>query len=82
MVLTKETIIDKYEIVSEFKHIQCREATIIKEDGVEISRNSRRYVLTPDLDVTSEIQEIQDVSNVLWTQAVKDAWQAKLDVDI
>jgi hypothetical protein len=38
MALTERTIIDKYEIVGDFKHIQCRHATIIERDGVEISR--------------------------------------------
>ena len=37
MAITKEVKYDKTEIVGDFKHVQCREATIIKEDGVEIS---------------------------------------------
>ena len=45
MALTKEVVHDKIEIVGEFKHVQCREATIVKEDGVEISRSFHRHVL-------------------------------------
>ena len=37
MAITKETIEDKIEVVGEFKQIQVRTATVIKEDGVEIS---------------------------------------------
>ena len=47
MALTKEVVYDKIEIVSDYKHVQCREATIIKEDGVELSRSLHRHVLTP-----------------------------------
>jgi len=47
MAITKEIIVDKIEIVTDNKHVQCREATVIKEDGVEISRSFKRHVLTP-----------------------------------
>ena len=42
MALTKETIEDKIEIVGEYKTIQIRTATIIKEDDVEINRSFHR----------------------------------------
>ena len=38
MAITKEIIEDKIEIVGPYKIIQVRYATVIKEDGVEISR--------------------------------------------
>ena len=41
MSITKELEIDKIEVVGPFKNVQIREATVIKEDGVEISRNCR-----------------------------------------
>ena len=47
MALTKEVKVDKLEIVGDFKHVQCREATIVKEDGVELSRSFSRHVLEP-----------------------------------
>ena len=47
MALTKEVKIDKLEIIGDYKAVQCREATIVKEDGVEISRSFHRHVLTP-----------------------------------
>ena len=47
MALTKEVKIDKIEIVGDFKHVQCREATVVSEDGVELSRSFHRHVLTP-----------------------------------
>jgi hypothetical protein len=77
MALTKEVINDKYEIVSTFKHIQVREATVVKEDGVELSRSFHRRVLTPDMDVSGESDEIKGMSSALWTDEVKAAWAAK-----
>ena len=47
MALTKTVVYDKTEIVGDYKAIQCREATIIKEDGVELSRSFHRHVLLP-----------------------------------
>ena len=44
-MITKELIEDKIEIVGEYKNIQIRTATIIKEDGVEISRSFHRRIL-------------------------------------
>ena len=45
MALTKEVKIDKLEIVGDYKAVQCREATVVSEDGVELSRSFHRYVL-------------------------------------
>ena len=74
MAITKEVRYDKTEIVGDFKHVQCREATIIKEDGVEISRSFHRHALAPDSDISGEPQETQDVCNAVWTDEVKAAW--------
>ena len=38
MALTEETAVDKIEVVGDYSHVQVRTATIIKKDGVEISR--------------------------------------------
>ena len=89
MAITKTIIDDKIEIVTEFKHLQIRTATVIKEDEVELSRSfSRRTIqcgslddtLTNfvDTDVSSESAEIQAICNAVWTTTVKDAWKAKL----
>ena len=77
MAITKEIEYDKIEVVGEYKAVQCREATVIKEDGVELTRSFRRYVLHPDSDISGETQEVQDICNVVWTEEVKTAWAAK-----
>ena len=78
MALTEETIIDKYEIVGAFKHIQCRHATVIKRDGVEISRSFQRHVIAPNDDVSGEPQEVQDLVALLHTDEIKAAYAAHL----
>ena len=55
-----------YEIKSEFKHINTTD-----ESG-------HKAVYTPDMDVSGESQEIQDLASEHWTQEVKDAWANKL----
>ena len=77
MAITKETIIARIEIVGEYKIIQVAYDTIIKEDGTEISRSRHRNSFTPDRDVSGEDSEIVDIANLVWTQAIKDSWQAK-----
>ena len=74
MALSESIEYDKIEIVSKYKHVQVRKATVIKKDGVELTRTFHRYVLTPDKDITNEPTEIQTICNVVWTQEVKDAW--------
>jgi len=74
MALTKEVKYDKIEVVGDYKAVQCRQATIIKEDGVELSRSFHRHVLHPDSDISGEPQEVQDVCNAVWSDEVKQAW--------
>ena len=78
MAITKETQIAKIEVVGEYKAVQIATDTVIKEDGVELSRSRHRKVVHPDQDITGEDAEVQAVCNAVWTQAVKDAWTAFL----
>ena len=79
MALEKTTVEDKIEIVGDFKHIQVRTATVISEDGVELSRSFHRHVVSPLDDVSGESAEVQAIAAAVHTQAVKDAYQAHLD---
>ena len=78
MALTEETVQDKIEIVSEYKFIQVRTATVIKRDGTEISRSFSRHVVAPDADITGESAEVQAICNAVHTQAIKDAYATHL----
>ena len=80
-MLTEETVQDKIEIVGDFKHVQVRTATVIKRDGVEISRSFSRHVVAPDIssaDLANESTEVQAICNAVHTQAVKDAYAAHI----
>ena len=79
MAITKTTEIGKVEVVGEYKHVQVRTDTVIKEDGTELSRKYHRHVLTPDLDISGEDAEVQAVCNAVWTDDVKAAWKTFKD---
>ena len=76
MAITKETEIGKIEVVGQYKSVQVRTDTVIKEDGEELSRKYHRHALMPDADITNEHSEVQAVCNAVWTQDVKDAFAA------
>ena len=88
MALTKTTEEDRIEVVSEYKHIQIRTATVIKEDGVELNRSFHRKVLDcgslddsdnlVETDISAESAEVQAICNGVWSTSVKNAWKAHL----
>ena len=47
MALTESIEYDKIEVVGQYKHVQVRKATVIKKDGVELTRSFERFVLNP-----------------------------------
>ena len=75
MALEKTTVDDKIEIVSDYKHLQIRTATVVSEDGKELSRSFHRRVLHPDDNVSGESAEIRGIAAAVWTDDVKSAWQ-------
>ena len=47
MALAETIEYDKIEVVGQYKHVQVRKATVIKKDGVELTRSFERFVLHP-----------------------------------
>ena len=97
MAITKTIIVDKTEVVScgstyssdEWKNVQVRTATVIKEDGVELNRSYHRHVLEPGTvaagstaltptNISGEEPIVQTVANAVWTVANKEAYRAYL----
>ena len=78
MAITKEIVQDKIEVVGDFKHIQVRTATVIKEDGVEISRSFHRHVIAPDSDSSGESADVKAMVAQFHTDAVKTAYAKHL----
>jgi len=88
MALTKTTEVDKLEVVGTHKMVHVRTATIVSEDGVELSRSFHRHVLAPqakngalweNTDISGETQEVQDVCDAVWTANVKLAYREYMD---
>ena len=75
MALTKSIAVDRIEIL-EAGQLQVRTATVVAEDGVELSRGFHRHVLDPGADTTGEAQRVQDVAAATWTADVVADWQA------
>ena len=88
MALSESIEYDKIEIVSIYKHVQVRKATVIKKDGEELTRSFERYFLQcgeldasdnlVDTNISAEPAEVQAVCNAVWTDEVKASWKAKL----
>jgi len=74
MAITKEIVQDRIEVVGDFKNIQVRTATVIKEDGKEISRSFHRHVVTPSDDSTNESADVKAMVTQFHTDAVKKAY--------
>ena len=79
MSLEKIIKIDQIEIVGDYKAVQVRTATVVTDDGVELSRSFHRHSLSCDADISEEDEEVQAVCNAVWTDEVKAAYQAHLD---
>ena len=94
MAITKSIIVDKCEVVSvgstyssdEWKNVQVRTATVIKEDGVELTRTYHRHVLEPGTvaagstaltptNISGEDASVQAICNAVWTTSVKEAYR-------
>ena len=92
MAITKTNENDKIEVVNKW-NVQVRNATVIKEDGVELTRSFHRKVLTPgalkggngadkdtlvDTDISGEDADVQAICNAVWTSQVKTDYTAFL----
>ena len=78
MALEKSEVNDKLEIVDvgSWKVLQVRTATIIKDDGKEISRNFHRRVINPTDDWSSEDAEIKTICDAIMTAERINAYKA------
>ena len=87
MALTETQENDKIEVVKKW-NIQVRPATVIKKDGVALTRSFHRKVLTPgtldasdnlvDTDISGEDADVQAICNAAWTTQVKADYKAFL----
>ena len=89
MALTKETIVDKIEVL-EMGQVQVRTATRIKEDGVVLSSSFHRKTLLPsvktgeplawaDTDISGEDARVAAICTASWTADVIAAYKAQVE---
>jgi hypothetical protein len=80
MSLEKQIKIDRIEVV-ENGTVQVRQATIITEDGNQISRTFHRWCIVPGEDYSTQEQQVQDICKVSHTPEVIAAYQALLEAN-
>ncbi len=74
MALTKETVVDKIEVL-EMGQVQVRTATRILEDGAVLSSSFHRHVLAPGDDLTEQDAKVAAIATATWTPEVVTAYE-------
>lgn len=67
MALTKETLVDRIEVL-DTNAIQIRTATRIIEDGELLSQSYHRHVLQPGDDLTNEDPKVVAIATAAWAE--------------
>lgn len=75
MALNKTIVVDRIEVLQRGV-IQVRTATVVDEDGTELSRTFHRHILNPGADTSGEAQRVQDIATATWTAQVVSDWDA------
>jgi len=78
MALTKETVVDKIEVL-EMGQVQVRTATRVLEDGVALSSSFHRHVLAPGDDLSGQDARVSAIATATWTDEVITAYQEAQD---
>jgi len=65
MALSKETVVDKIEVM-ESNAIQVRSAIRVLEDGEVLSQSYHRHVLEEGADLTNEDPKVVAIANAAW----------------
>ena len=80
MALDKQTVIDRIEVV-ENGTVQVRQATIITEDGNQISRTFHRWVITPSQDYSDQDDKVKAICQVTHTPEVIATYKAQQEAN-
>ena len=80
MTLDKQVLIDRIEVV-ENGTVQVRQATIITEDGKQVSRTFHRWVITPSQDYSDQEDKVKDICRVTHTPEVIAAYKAQVEAN-
>jgi hypothetical protein len=78
MTLTKQSIVDKIEVVGPYSHIQVRVCERVLEDGEVIAERYHRHVITPGADTSAEDERVQAIASAVHTPEVISAYEDSL----
>lgn len=78
MAITKKLVEDKHEVVGDFKIIQVRTATVIEEDGVELSRSFSRASYSPTDDTSSASEDVKALAKQFHTAEIVKSYKEHL----
>ena len=80
MALEKTEIEDKIDVIDmgAWKTVQVRTATVVTDDGVELSRSFSRHMVTPADDWSSESTEVKGICDLVHNDTTKAAYEASL----
>lgn len=77
-MLDKISVVDKIEIVGEYKHVQVRTAMQIVENGNVISSDYHRHMISPGQDYSNETKEVQSICALVHTPEIIEAYENSL----
>lgn len=79
MAITKQISNEAIEVSGQYKIISVKKVTTISENSEVISKSNHRTTYSPDTDVSTLDADVAVIANVVWTQSIKDSYQAYLD---
>ena len=85
-MLTEETIIDRIQLVGQFRGIVATETIVVSRDGDEIARSSLDVTYTPGnlsdgsyvRTRISDNEELRSIANMCWTDEIHAAYETAL----
>ena len=79
MTLTKESIVDRIEVVGPYSHVQVRTCERILEDGELLAEKYHRHVIAPGDDTSGEDPRVQAIVAVLHTPSLIASYLSSLE---
>ena len=76
MAFTKTIVVDRIEVLEDGQ-LQIRTATVVAEDGAELTRSFHRTVLWPGDDTSGQDARVVNIATATWTPEVIAAHEAR-----
>lgn len=66
-MINKIVLVDNITVIAN-NTIHVRTATILEEDGVELSKTYHRHTLSPGDDLTNQDPRVISIANAIWSE--------------